>query len=188
LTYMEAPTPVANKTVAVYAGSFDPPTSGHMYMVKQGAKLFGRMIVAVGTNPDKTYTFTTEERVAMLTECTPDFDNVSVDSFENLFLVDYAESVGAQFILRGIRSEADYQFERAMRNVNEDLKPDITTVFLMPPREICEVSSSFVKGLVGPKGWREVIKPYVPDPVYQKLMEKDIQWHTQTGGVETVSD
>ena len=68
-------------------------------------------------------------------------------------LADYAESVGAQYILRGIRSHQDYEFERAMRNVNEDLKPEITTVFLIPPRQICEVSSSFVKGLVGPEGW-----------------------------------
>ena len=172
----------------VYAGSFDPVTEGHMYMIKTGAELFDDLIVAAGTNPDKTYTFSTKERVDLLEECTEGMDGVTVDHFEGKFLVHYAESVGARYILRGIRSEADYQFERTMRNVNSDLSEDIVTVFLMPPREISEVSSSFVKGLVGPEGWEKVIRPYVPQPVYRKLLESDIKWHTQTGGAETASD
>ena len=179
---------MGNANVCVYAGSFDPLTNGHMYMIEKGAELFDRLIVAAGTNPNKSYTFTVEERVNLLRECTRDFTNVAVDHFEGMFLVDYAESVGARYVLRGIRSEADYQFEHAMRNVNEDLKPAITTVFLMPPREICEVSSSFVKGLAGPRGWKEVIRPYVPQAVYQKLLQTEVRWHTQTAGPETASD
>lgn len=176
------------KAICVYAGSFDPPTQGHMFMIERGSQLFGKLIVAAGDNPNKQYTFTTEERLDMLRACTEGFENVSVDHFRDRFLVDYARSVGANYILRGIRNQHDYEFERAMRNVNEDLTPDVTSVFLMPPREMCEVSSSFVKGLVGPKGWQEVIKPYVPAPVYEALLRGDVRWHRQSGGPETLMD
>ncbi|MEQ8189763.1 MAG: hypothetical protein ABRQ39_17475 [Candidatus Eremiobacterota bacterium] len=78
------------------------------------------------------------------------------------FLVRYVESIGANYILRGIRSENDYSFERVMRNINGDMNSDITTLFHIPPREIAEVSSSMVKGLIGPDDWRSVVKKYVP--------------------------
>ena len=173
---------MSDKNVCVYAGSFDPPTTGHMYMIEKGAALFERLIVAVGTNPSKGYTFTIEERTGMLEECTRQFSNVKVDSFAGQFLVYYARSMGADYILRGIRSESDYEFEQAMRNVDEDLEPEITTVFLIPPREICEVSSSFVKGMVGPEGWERVIKPYVPGPVYRKLLNCGERLTKREGG------
>lgn len=172
----------------VYAGSFDPPTSGHMYMIEQGAELFERLIVSVGINPHKQCTFSLADRLEMLRQCTQGFDNVEVDSFEGQFLVHYAQAKGAGYILRGIRSEEDYRFEHAMRNVNEDLEPDVGTVFLIPPREICEVSSSFVKGLAGFDGWEEVVKPYVPGPVYRKLLVSDIRWADQSGGAEGSAD
>jgi len=179
---------VSKHNLCVYAGSFDPPTQGHMFMIEKGSRLFPRLIVAVGINPNKSCTFSVEERLELLRECTKGYDNVEVDHFENMFLVDYAESVGANYVLRGIRSQQDYEFERGMRHVNEDLNPDVTTVFMMPPREICEVSSSFVKGLVGPEGWEETLKPYVPEPVYRKLLETPVRWHRQSGGPETASD
>lgn len=176
---------MSETNLCVYAGSFDPPTQGHMFMIEKGSQLFGRLIVAVGTNPNKRYTFSVQERVEMLRACTREYANVRVEHFENLFLVAYAKSVGANYVLRGIRSQEDYEVERAMRNVNEDLNPDVTTVFLMPPREMCEVSSSFVKGLVGPEGWEEIIRPYVPPPVYEKLLECPVRWHRQSGGAES---
>lgn len=174
--------------VCVYAGSFDPPTNGHMYMIEKGAELFERLIVSVGINASKSYTFSVEDRLEMLRQCTRRLDNVEVDSFEGQFLVRYAESKGAGYILRGIRSEEDYRFEHAMRNVNEDLAPGIATVFLIPPREICEVSSSFVKGLVGVEGWEGVVKPYVPGPVYRKLLAGDFRWTDQSAGAESGVD
>jgi phosphopantetheine adenylyltransferase len=91
---------------------------------------------------------------------------------ENRFLVKYAENIGANYILRGIRSEEDYSFERVMRNINGDMNSNITTVFLIPPREIAEVSSSMVKGLIGPDGWREVVNKYVPLPVYRCFLDR----------------
>lgn len=159
------------RRLGVYAGSFDPLTIGHLWMIEQGAQLFEQLIVAVGVNPDKKQTFSVEDRLSMLRESCSSFRNVSVASFSNLYLIDYAESVGATHILRGIRSAADFEFERTMRNINGDLDPKICTVFLMPPRDIAEVSSSMVKGLIGPQGWRGIVKKYVPAPVYRRLLQ-----------------
>jgi len=159
------------KRLGVYAGSFDPLTIGHLWMIDQGVNLFDRIIVAVGINPDKKYTFSLAERLAMIRESLKQYRNVSVTSFSNLYLIDYAQSIGATHILRGIRSESDYEYERTMRNINGDLDPAICSVFLMPPRGIAEVSSSMVRGLVGPKGWQKVVKSYVPGPVYRRLLK-----------------
>jgi len=155
----------------VYAGSFDPLTIGHLWMIEEGARLFNRLVVAVGVNPDKRYTFPLEERLSMLRESTRRFRNVSVATFSNRYLIHYAGSVGATHILRGIRSPSDYEFERTMRNINGDLDADICTVFLMPPRDIAEVSSSMVKGLIGPVGWKPIVRKYVPAPVYRRLLK-----------------
>ena len=162
---------------AVYAGSFDPLTNGHMWMIREGAKIFDELIVAIGINPDKQYTFTLEDRLALLRECLGEEPGVRIESFENKFLVRYADEVNAVFILRGIRTESDYDYERGMRYINADLQPQITSVFLMPPREIAEVSSSFVKGLIGPEGWQDMVKKYVPRPVYRALKRqfKDVE-------------
>jgi len=156
----------------VYAGSFDPPTNGHLWMIEQGAKIFDLLVVAIGVNPDKKYTFSLDTRVEMLRNVTKPYRNISVDTFENKFLVNYAKSVEAYYILRGIRSEGDYEYERAMRYINSDLNPNILTVFLIPPREIAEISSSFVKDLVGPEGWEKIIRKYVPKPVYEKILKQ----------------
>ncbi|MEI8067906.1 MAG: pantetheine-phosphate adenylyltransferase [Candidatus Shapirobacteria bacterium] len=158
--------------IAVYAGSFDPLTNGHLWMIEQGSKTFDKLIVAVGINPDKKYTFSIEERLQMLKESIKDSSNVDFDEFNNKYLVNYAKQIGADFILRGVRNSADFSFEQGMGNVNHDINPDITTIFLMPPRELCEVSSSLVKGLVGPDGWETVVCQYVPKPVFDKIKEK----------------
>jgi pantetheine-phosphate adenylyltransferase len=155
--------------LAVYAGSFDPLTVGHLWMIEEGRRIFRKLHVAIGINPEKKYHFTLKERVEMLRHSTREFRNVTVGTFSNLYLVDYAQAIGASHILRGIRSQADYEFERTMRNINGDFEPGITTVFLMPPRNIAEVSSSMVKGLIGPKGWEKIVKRYVPGPVYERL-------------------
>ena len=165
---MKAKTP---QRLGVYAGSFDPLTIGHLWMIEEGARLFERLIVAVGINPDKKQTFSVEERLVMLRESCRTCRNISLASYSNLYLIDYAKSVGATHILRGIRSAGDYEYERNMRNINGDLDPKICTVFLMPPRGIAEVSSSMVKGLIGPAGWRKIVKKYVSPPVYQRLLK-----------------
>jgi len=159
------------KRLGVYAGSFDPLTVGHLWMIQEGGRLFDHLIVAVGVNPDKKSTFTVESRVEMLRESCQSFSNVSVEVYSNRYLIDYARSVEATHIVRGIRSAADYEFERSMRNINGDLDAAICTIFLMPPRDIAEVSSSMVKGLIGPTGWRKIVRKYVPDPVFRQLLE-----------------
>jgi pantetheine-phosphate adenylyltransferase len=140
-------------------------------MIQEGVRLFEHLIVAVGINPEKKSTFSLEDRLAMLRESCRPFSNVEVASFSNLYLIDYAKSVGATHILRGIRSAGDYEFERTMRNINGDLDAKICTVFLIPPRNIAEVSSSMVKGLIGPAGWRQIVRKYVPAPVYRQLLQ-----------------
>jgi pantetheine-phosphate adenylyltransferase len=145
-----------------------------MWMIEQGARLFDRLIVAVGVNPDKACTFPLEDRVAMLRESTTKLGNVSVDSFSNRYLIHYAQEMGATHVLRGIRTGSDYEFERTMRNINGDLGAGICTVFLMPPRGIAEVSSSMVRGLIGPVGWQKIVRKYVPAPVYKRLVQSRV--------------
>lgn len=154
---------------AVYAGSFDPLTNGHLWMIEQGSRLFDKLIVAVGTNPDKSYTYTLDERLEMLQEALKDNPRVKVVHFHNRFLVDFAEEEKAAFMLRGIRTSTDYEYERLMRHINNDMAPNITTVFLMPPRDIAELSSSMVKGLIGPDGWKAQVSRYVPNHVFEIL-------------------
>ena len=157
---------------AVYAGSFDPPTNGHLWMISQGLSLFDRVIVAIGQNPSKNYTFTTQERIDLLHASIPSCERLTITDFNNRYLVDYARELDAQFILRGIRSPQDYEYERVMRHINEDMAPEISTVFLMPPRDKAELSSSMVMGLIGPAGWHDTVRRYVPEPVFEALKAK----------------
>mgnify|MGYP000645707489 CR=1 FL=1 len=157
---------------AVYAGSFDPLTNGHLWMIEQGLKIFDRLYVAIGSNPSKNYTFSVEERLKLLRESLPSCERLTISHFDNRYLVDYANEADAHYILRGIRSPSDYEYERVMRHINGDMAPEISTVFLMPPRDIAELSSSMVKGLIGPDGWEETVKRYVPPIVFEKLKQQ----------------
>jgi pantetheine-phosphate adenylyltransferase len=141
-------------------------------MIRQGLGLFDRLIVAIGTNPSKSYTFSVEQRVQLLGASTPEDSHLTIENFDNRYLVDYAKEKGAAYILRGIRSPGDYEYERVMRHINNDLAPTITTVFLMPPRELAQVSSSMVESLIGPNGWEETVARYVPEPVFEALKKK----------------
>ena len=156
---------------AVYAGSFDPPTNGHVWMIERGARLFDRLIVAVAQNPEKAYTFPLETRLRWLEEICGVHGNVEVADIQNRFLARYAADVGAVHILRGIRDEEDYRFERGMRYINSDLNADLTTVFLMPPRGMGQISSSFVKNMIGPAGWEPIVEGYVPRVVFNDLQD-----------------
>lgn len=159
------------KRTAVYAGSFDPLTNGHLWMIRKAASLFDQVIVAVGTNPDKKYTFSHGERLRMISEALEKDPDIKIADFHNRFLVDFACEHGATVMIRGIRSAQDYEYERVMRHINADMAPAITTVFLMPPRDIAELSSSMVKGLIGPVGWEDQVRRYVPENVFVLLKE-----------------
>jgi pantetheine-phosphate adenylyltransferase len=157
-----------------------------MYMIREGARLFDELIVAIGTNPEKKYTFSLEERLDFLRRSTRGIANITLDHFSNMFLVHYAHKVGASYILRGIRNPNDYEFERGMRYINSDLDPRIISVYLMPSREISEVSSSFVKGLVGPNGWEKVVREYVPPQIYKPFLRHFAG--TKGGGLKDIPD
>ena len=154
---------------AVYAGSFDPITMGHLWVIQQAAPLFDQLIVAIGVNSAKKAYFSVEERLKFIRESTSHIPNCRSDSFENKYVVDYASHIGAGYIIRGIRNESDFTYERAMRHINSDLRPEVLTLFLMPPREISELSSSMVKGMVGPEGWESIVKRSVPACVFEAL-------------------
>jgi pantetheine-phosphate adenylyltransferase len=158
---------------AVYAGSFDPPTNGHLWMIDRGLELFDRLYLAIGSNPSKSYTFSVADRLELLRNSIPSCERLTIDEFDNRYLVNYAKDVKADYILRGIRSPNDYEYERVMRHINSDMAPSITTTFLMPPRDIAELSSSMVKSLIGPKGWEKSVRRYVPTPVFKALEEMD---------------
>jgi len=171
--------------IAVYAGTFDPVTLGHLWMIEQGSVLFDTLVVAIGTNPDKRNYFSIGERIELLKEATCSLQNVKIDEFSGQFLIRYTENIGAKFILRGIRNPTDYEYEKALRHINSDLNPNIQTIFLMPPREIAEVSSSIVKGLVGSEGWETVLGKYVPECVIVKLKQVAASRKHYNGGVNS---
>jgi pantetheine-phosphate adenylyltransferase/8-oxo-dGTP diphosphatase len=157
---------------AIYAGSFDPLTNGHLWIIEQGVNLFDEFTIAIVVNPEKKYTFSVEDRHAMIEESVGGRFNVEIDIIKNQFLVKYAEDMNAQYILRGIRNESDYIYERGMHYINRDISSTVSTIFMMPPRGMAEISSSFIKGLIGPKGWGQVVEQYVPASVYQRILSK----------------
>ncbi len=129
---------------AIYPGTFDPPTNGHLDLIERGAKLFDHLTIAILVNPVKNPLFTVEERVEMLKEATAGMGNVSVATFDGL-MVDFARNQGASAVLRGIRAISDYEHEFQMALMNRRLAPEIETVFLQPAGRYSFVSSRMVK-------------------------------------------
>ena len=160
-------------TKAIYAGSFDPITNGHLWVIDRAAAIFDQLIVAVSDNPDKKYSFSLEERLILLKNTLHGYKNIEIGHFNGEFLVNYAQNANAKFIVRGIRNTQDYEYEKTMRYINSDLCNEIDTIFLMPPRNYAEVSSSLVKGLVGTVGWEKVVNRYVPETVLNALKIKN---------------
>jgi pantetheine-phosphate adenylyltransferase len=136
---------------ALYPGSFDPVTLGHLDLIARGASLFGRLVVAVADNPRKKAAFTAAERVAMLRRHTKRHRNVEVVSFSGL-VVDYAKAHGIGVLLRGVRTTSDFEFEYQMALTNRSLAPDVETVFMMPSAEFAFLSSTLIKEVVGSGG------------------------------------
>jgi len=160
--------------LAIYPGSFDPITKGHLDLIERGSQLFDRLIVAVLTNLEKDPLFTVAERVDMLRESVHAITNVSVDTFSGL-LVDYARQKRAQVILRGIRAFTDYEYELQMALMNRKLEPDLETVFLMPALAYTYVSSRLVREIFQHGG---SVKDLVPALVEERLHQKVFQGKT----------
>src|ERR1039458_7641014 len=150
---------------ALYPGTFDPPTNGHVDLIQRGSKLFDHLTVAILVNPVKNPLFTVEERVEMLEEVTGPLGNVSIATFDGL-MVEFARKVGASAVLRGIRAISDYEHEFQMALMNRRLAPDVETVFLQPAGRYSFVSSRMVKEVFSFGG---DISGLVPPNVVKKL-------------------
>jgi pantetheine-phosphate adenylyltransferase len=154
--------------IAIYPGSFDPVTNGHLDIIERGLKLFDKIIIAILTNPGKQFLFTLEERMQMLEVCLKKFPNVEIDTFNGL-TVDYAAQCNAQGILRGLRALSDFEYEFQMALMNRRLNREIQTVFLMTGMRWIYTSSSIIKEAAQFGG---NIKGMVPPVVEKRIKER----------------
>jgi len=157
-----------NKGTALYPGSFDPPTNGHLDLIQRGSKIFEELVVAILRNSEKSPMFSVAERSEMLRVLTADLPNVRIDTFDGL-MVEYAKSIKATCVLRGIRAISDYEYELQMALMNRKLEPTLETVFMMPADKYSYVSSRLVREVAQAGGQ---VKDLVPEFVEQKLREK----------------
>jgi pantetheine-phosphate adenylyltransferase len=157
-----------NSVIAVYPGSFDPVTNGHLDLIERSSKIFTRLFVAVLRNQDKDPMFEIEERLEMLRQTTSAWPNVEVDSFHGL-LADYARRKEARVILRGIRAVSDYEYELQMALMNRKLAPQVETVFMLPAEAYSFLSSRLVREVARLGG---SLRGLVPPPVEERLKNK----------------
>lgn len=163
-----------NQVVAIYPGSFDPLTNGHVDIIRRGARLFDRIVIAVLINLEKAPLFTVPERVEIAREAFVGSSNVEVDTFDGL-LVDYARKRGAGVIVKGLRAVSDFEFEMQMALMNRKLNPDVETVFMMPTQPYTYVSSRLVKEVVALGG---SVHGLVPESVEKRLRDKKLARET----------
>jgi pantetheine-phosphate adenylyltransferase len=163
-----------SEIVAVYPGSFDPLTNGHVDIIQRGSRLFDRIVVAILINVEKAPLFTVPERVDIAREVFRGWNNVEVDTFDGL-LVDYARARRAGVIVRGLRAVSDFEYELQMALMNRRLNPDVETVFMMPAEPYTYVSSRLVKEVVALGG---SVHGLVPEIVERRLREKKLARET----------
>jgi pantetheine-phosphate adenylyltransferase len=159
---------MAPPELAIYAGSFDPVTNGHLDLVDRVSRLFPQIIVAVGVNPARTPLLSTEERVELLTEVCHPYSNVRVETFDGL-LIDFARRVGARIIVRGLRAGSDFEYELQIAHSNADLAPELDTLFLPTRTNYGFISASLVRELARHDG---EIERYAPRNVCVALRKK----------------
>ena len=154
--------------IAIYPGSFDPITNGHLDIISRGLEVFDRIIIAVARNSEKSSLFSIDERIAMIEETVGDKSSIKVDTFDGL-LVDYAEKMGARVILRGLRAVSDFEYEFQLAQMNHTVKPDVETLFMMTSAAYGYLSSSIVKEVASHNG---DIAEFVPPAVKKALDRK----------------
>ncbi len=156
------------KTTAVYAGSFDPVTQGHLDLIERAAKLFDEVIVAVGVHPTRHPLFTFQERVALLEEVIRPIPTARVDHFDGL-LIQYCQKVGARVIVRGLRAATDFEYELQIAHANADMDPSVDTVFLPTRANYGFISASLVREIASHGG---NVGHYAPEVVCKALAAK----------------
>ena len=154
--------------LAIYPGTFDPVTNGHLDILKRAASVFETVYIAVAQNMHKNPLFTTEERIAMIQNCTSHYPNVKIDHFKGL-AVEYAQKVGASVIIRGLRAISDFDYEFQMALMNRHMNDNIDTVFFMPHEDYTYLSSSTVREIVRFGG---NVSEFVPEIVKNELIRK----------------
>jgi pantetheine-phosphate adenylyltransferase len=159
---------MSQKNIAVYPGSFDPITFGHMDIIERGLEVFDEIIIAVARNSEKNSLFTTQERITLIDEIYVNNPRVRVDTFEGL-LVDYVASQGARVILRGLRAVSDFEYEFQIAQMNHNLKKEVETLFMMTSVPFGYLSSSIVKEVAC---LHAPVETLVPPPVQKALQEK----------------
>jgi|ERR1700690_689351 pantetheine-phosphate adenylyltransferase len=162
------PLEATKSAMAIYPGSFDPLTNGHLDLIERGAQIFETLVVAVARNLEKEPLFAVKERVEMIEAVTYEWKNVEVDVFDGL-LMNYAKAKGARVVMRGIRAISDYEYELQMALMNRKIEPDIETVFMMPAEAFSYLSSRLVKEIARLGG---PIKGLVPPIVEERLRAK----------------
>jgi pantetheine-phosphate adenylyltransferase len=154
----------------VFTGAFDPVTLGHLDVIRRGSRLFEKLVVAIGVNPNKQALFTVEERVQLARLVVEPFENVSVQAFEGL-AVHFVRRIGARVILRGLRTLSDMEYEFGMTLTNQRLEPSVETVFLMADGEFSHISSSLIKQ-VAQFGGSDALGRFVPEALIQPILQK----------------
>jgi pantetheine-phosphate adenylyltransferase len=157
---------------AIYAGSFDPITHGHNWMIKQGSLLFDELIVVIAFNPDKKGYFTPEERLVQIQDQVKVYNNVKILLVPDRYVADVAKENNCQYLLRGIRNLQDFEYEKTIERVNLKINPSLQTIYLTPPVDLAEVSSSLVKSLVGFPGWQKLVSTMVSPVVVSGFLGK----------------
>jgi pantetheine-phosphate adenylyltransferase len=156
------------KLLAVYAGSFDPVTFGHLDLIKRAAQLFDQVVIAIGRHPTKTALFTFQERMDLLRDVTLEIPSVRVESFEGL-LIHYCERIGARVIVRGLRAATDFEYELQIAHANADMVPGVDTIFLPTRTHYGFLSASLVREIASHGG---DVSHYVPEQVSAALKTK----------------
>lgn len=156
------------QTTAIYPGTFDPITNGHLDLIARASRLYHKVVVAVAVNRSKTPLFSLDERVALAKAVTSEFPNVEVIGFDNL-LVECAKQQGANVILRGLRAVSDFEYEFQLAGMNRRLAPELETVFLTPAEQYEFISSSMIREIAQLNG---DVSCFVPDLVHQGLIDK----------------
>jgi len=163
------------QTHAVCAGSFDPPTKGHEWLIHKGSEIFDSLTVVVGENFSKIPLIYLKDRIKLLKELTLPYDNVTVDYMGDYLLVDYAKYKKAQYLIRSARNIYDFDEETTMNRINSNLSPGLTTILLLPPPRLLDTSSTLVKTVLNHDRWEEILKDHVSPPVLEYFINNSIE-------------